>query len=350
MHCGLFSNLNQMKTFLRFLAALIFSLLLINIWIVYTGRAQFPEQLGPRFDAQIDMALRDDINAVQPRILLLGDSMAEENVDINILSNALGQDVYRVSAPGSSSALWYLAIKNNIAAAERPPQFLIILFRDSMLTTPEYRVGGSFNGVLDKLADQNEETLLQRAFLNHMNPLERFARQYLPIYNAGSQFRESVEFAHRVFPPRFLLHCNRRCVDSAFLNIFSFRTIAPPAANDPIAQEEAILYSARSLNFAAQVDDSFLPEIIRICRERDIQLIFVRGKTISFVDLPKPRGLDDYILDLQNYLTTNGASFADLEPDARLGTADYIDRFHVQPEARGMYTQMLIETLIPLLP
>jgi hypothetical protein len=134
------------------------------------------------------------------------------------------------------------------------------------------------------------------------------------------------------------------------MNIFNFRTIAPPAANDPIAQEESILYSAHSLDFAAQVDASFLPEIIRLCRERGIQLIFVRGKTISFADLPKPRGLDAYILDLQDYLTTNGASFADLEADARLGTADYIDRFHVHLEARETYTEMLAEALRPLLP
>lgn len=75
----------------------------------------------------------------------------------------------------------------------------------------------------------------------------------------------------------------------------------------------------------------------------------MRGKTISFADLPDPRGLDDYILDLQDYLTKNGASFADLQPDARLRTEDYIDRFHVQPEARETYTQMLAEALIPLL-
>ncbi|MBI5935098.1 MAG: hypothetical protein HY867_15465 [Chloroflexi bacterium] len=51
--------------------------------------------------------------------------------------------------------------------------------------------------------------------------------------------------------------------------------------------------------------------------------------------------LDVYILDLQDYLTTKCASFADLEPDARLASADYIDRFHIQPAARGTYTQML---------
>ena len=339
-----------MKTFLRFLLILLASLLLVNAWIVFAGHAQFPAPPDPHFDAYIDMSLRDDINVKRPQIILLGDSMVAENVDVAHLSIALGQEVYPVGAPGSSSALWYLAIKNNIAIAEPRPQSIIILFRDSMLTTPNYGIGRNIDEDFDAIAGQDEELFLQLAFINSMNPLERFVYQYLPIYNAGDQFRESVEFFHRLYPPRYLLHCNRRCVDSAFINIFNFRTIAPPAANDPIAQQESILYSARSLNFSAQVGKSFLPEIIRLCRERGIHLIFVRGKTISFVDLPKPRGLDAYILDLQTYLTQNGASFADLEPDARLASADYIDRFHVQPAARGTYTQMLAEALRPLLP
>lgn len=339
-----------MKHFLRFLSILIASLIVLNAGVVAAGRASFPAQASPRFDAQVDMAHRDGIDASQPPIVLLGDSMVEENVDVDALAGALGRDVYRIGYPGSSSALWYLSIKNNIAAAERPPQTLVILFRDSVLTTPSYRVGGKFDSALDTLAGANEETFLQRAYLNRMNPLERFARQALPLYVVGPRVHTAIEDPVRILPARALLGCGNRCVDDAFLHTFNFRTIAPPAANDPIAQEESILYSARSLDFSAQVDSSFLPEIIRICRERNIQLIFVRGKTISFIDLPKPRGLDEYILNLQTYLTTNGASFADLEADARLGTSDYIDRFHVQPEARGAYTQMLAEALLPLLP
>ncbi len=89
---------------------------------------------------------------------------------------------------------------------------------------------------------------------------------------------------------------------------------------------------------------------MRLCRENGIPLILVRGKTISFVEIPKPSGLDGYILELKDHLMKNGVRFADLEGDARLGVEDYIDRFHVQPEAREVYTQMLAEALMPLLP
>ncbi len=338
-----------MKRFLRYFSLLLLTLVLISAGLVARG-ADFPAAAGPTFDAQVDMTHREGIEASRPRIVLLGDSMVEENVDLAALSDALGTDVYRISYPGSSSALWYLSLKNNIVNAATPPQAVVIIFRDSVLTTPEYRVGGKFNDAIDTLAGADEQTLLQLAFLNSMNPLEKAARRFLPAYRFGYQARDGVEFTNRLFLPRFVIHCNRRCADAAFLDVFSFRTIAPPAANDPVAQEEAVLYSGRALDFSAQVGRSFLPEIIRLCREHGIQLILVRGKIISFADLPEPRGLGDYILDLQDYLTENGASFADLQPDARLETGDYIDRFHVQPEARGTYTQMLAEALIPLLP
>ena len=339
-----------MKNFLQFLALFLFALALACAWIVAAGGADFPASAAPVFDAQINLEHSAAIAAQAPQVVLLGDSMVEENVDLDALSRALGQDVYRIGYPGSASAMFYLSVKNNIVRAARKPQAVVILFRDSVLTTPAYRVGGKYNAELDILAGADEETLLELAFLNHANPLEKSARQYLPLYNAGSKARDSVDFLSRFLLPRFLLHCNRRCADAAFLNTFNFRTIAPPAANDPIAQEEAALYNSRALDFSAQVNESFLPEIIRLCRENGIRVVFVRGKTISFADLPKPRGLDAYIHDLQDYLAKNGASFADLEPDARLGPSDYIDRFHVQPEARGTFTQMLAEALIPLLP
>jgi hypothetical protein len=323
---------------------------LLSVLIVARGWVSFPAQAGPDFDAKIDMTHRDQITAEHPQIILLGDSMVEENVDLPALSKALGHTIHRISYPGAASAMWYLSIKNNIILSPYKPQALVILFRDSTLTTPYYRVGGSYDQVIDTLAGADEELLIRLAYFNRMNPLEKSARQFFPIYSFGFRARNRIDLYNRTLPPRFLLGCREPCVDTAFLNTFSFRTMAAPAANDPIAQSESILYTKDALTFSAQVGNSFLPEIIRLCRENGISLILVRGKTISFVALPKPSGLDDYILDLKKYLTNNGVRFADLEGDPRLGMKDYIDRFHVQPEARGTYTQMLAEALAPLLP
>ena len=338
------------NSFPRYFSLFLVTITSLSVLIVNRGGADFPAQAGPSFDAQIDMSQRDWIAAERPQLVLLGDSMVEENVDLPTLSKALGRTIHRISYPGAASAMWYLSIKNNIILSPHKPQALVILFRDSTLTTPAYRAGGINDQAIDTLAGADEELLVQLAYISQMNALERSARQFFPWYVYGFKFRNGVDFINRYGLPRFLPRCGKLCVDSAFLNIFSFRTMAAPAASDPIAQSESILYTSEALDFSAQVGDSFLPEIIRLCRANGIPLILVRGKTISFAQLPKPYGLDNYILELKEYLTKNGVGFADLETDSRLGVGDFIDRFHVQPDARGKYAQMLAEALAPLLP
>jgi len=339
-----------MKNFLRYLSMLLVSLALLCVVAVRVGKIPFPGQVGPRFDAEISMAHRDGIAAQNPQIVLLGDSMVEENVDTPALSDELGQSVYTVSYPGSASALWYLSIKNNILLSPNKPPALVIVFRDTIPTSPAYRADGKFVRAIDTLAGADEPLLTQLAYVNRVNPLEKFAKQYFPLYEFGFQIRDRVDFYVRYLLPRPLLHCGNRCVDAAVLNIFNFRNLIDPTADDPIAQAESVLYTDSALDFYGQLDQSFLPEIIRLCKENGIQLVMVRGKTITFADVPPPAGLDRYMRNLREYLAQSGVLFLDLEADDRLTASDYIDRFHVHPEARGIYTQMLADGLKSVLP
>ena len=140
------------------------------------------------------MTQRDAITAQKPQIVLLGDSMVEENVDTPVLSQKLGRSVYTISYPGSATALWYLAIKNNIIVSPNKPPVLVIMFRDTVLTAPAYRADGKFTSAIDTLAGANEPLLTRLAYVNNMNPLEKFAKQHFPLYEFGFQVRDRVEF------------------------------------------------------------------------------------------------------------------------------------------------------------
>ena len=339
-----------MKNFLRYFSLLLIAVVLLCFAAVRYGKIPFPGPIGPRFDADISMTQRDAITAQKPQIILLGDSMVEENVDTPALSEKLGQSVYTISYPGSASALWYLSIKNNIVLSPNKPPVLVIMFRDTVLTAPAYRADGKFTSAIDTLAGANEPLLTQLAYVNNMNPLEKFAKRFFPLYEFGLRVRDRVDFYVRFLLPRPLLRCGNRCVDGAVLNIFNFRNMIPPAANDPVAQSESVLYTDAALDFYGQLDRSFLPEIIRLCKENGIQLVLVRGKTITFSDIPAPAGLSRYMRNLREYLAQSGVLFVDLEADSRLNVGDYIDRFHVHPEARGIYTQMLADGLKSVLP
>src|SRR4051812_21298486 len=64
----------------------------------------------------------------QPECVLLGDSMLETRIDEKVLSRISGRECVVMAQPGSSSATWYLMLKNLIAVQSQPPRTVIILY------------------------------------------------------------------------------------------------------------------------------------------------------------------------------------------------------------------------------
>ena len=343
------SDFNMQRTFLRYFILLLAALVILSSVIVAKGLGQFPAPPGPRFDNLIDTTHSDTIAKQCPDAILLGNSMVGVNVDTAALSNSLGKSLYPIVYNGSASALWYLSIKNNILASPCKPRAIIVLFRDTILTVPQYNVNGNYVETLDTLAHAEEHLLIERAYVNFANPFDLFAQRYLPPYRLGNEARIHINNLLQYFPPR-LFHCDQPCVDANFQKTFNFLALMAPRNIDAAAQIESSLYSERALDFHGQVEQSFLPEIIRMCRENGVHLILVRGKTVYFDSHPKPAALDEYMRDLKEYLSQNKVSFEDLELDTHLTAKDFADPFHVFPEARSIYTQMLVKALSPLLP
>jgi hypothetical protein len=253
-----------MRSFLRYFLLLIAALAALTFYLPIRYGAPYPAQLGPKFDADIDMTYRDEIAAERPQIVLLGNSMIGENVDALALSETLGRTVYTISYPDTASALWYLSIKNNIVISPYKPPILVIVFHDTSLTSPSYKVDDGKFITLDRLAGADEEVLIQLAYTNYMNPLEKFAKRYFPLIEFGSQIRDHFDSFIRYYSHRPFFNCGKRCVDSAFMNTFNFPAMNLPNANDLISEESA-LYTNYSMDFPNRVDESFLPEIIHLC-------------------------------------------------------------------------------------
>jgi hypothetical protein len=339
-----------MNNFRRYFILLCLTLLGISYALVARGRVTFPGRPGPDFDTRIQLTHTQNISKLQPDMVVLGDSIVDENVDPASLSAQLGLKVYPMSYGGSASALWYLALKNNILPATHHPKYLVILFRDSILTAPGYRVQGKFASSLDDLAAPEDMAILERAYTTSMNPLEDLAERYLPPYGYRLQFR-AITDEHIYLLPRFLLRCGKRCVDGSLIQVFNFKNAAPNRSNSSADLEEYMLYAAGALDFNARVQDSFLPEIIRLCNENHIQLVLVRAKTARFASpAMEPSGLDQYMTDLEAYLANNGVLFADISHDPRIRLDDFVDNFHVYPASREKYTDVLGDALRSILP
>lgn len=339
-----------MHNFRRYLILLTLSMLAVSSLLVMRGRIHFPGTPGPDFDWNIQRTHQDAISSLKPDLVLLGDSITEENVDMAMLADQSGLETYRMTFGGSASALWYLALKNNIVTASHYPKYLVILFRDTAMTAPGYRVQGKTFAALDELATPEDSLVIERSYLQSMNPLESLAETYFPPYEFRTTVRSTLDM-HKYALPYLFLRCGKRCMDTATLNVFNFRNNAAPKGGSSLDLEENLLYSPAGLDFESQVDHSYLPEILRLCRENNIQLILVRAKIARFIDSSsEPRGLQEYFSRFEAYVVANGAKFADISGDPRVPLEDFIDSYHVQPEARPAYTQALIDALRSVLP
>lgn len=332
-----------------FILVVLASVALSAFMVIYSG-SPYPSVVGPVFDDDVDTTHRKIIEIQRPEVILLGDSLVEENVDTAALSNQLGVDVYPIAYPGSSSAVWYLAMKNILAASSYHPPTVVILFRDDILTAPAYRVNGKYSLAVEMLASSSDTLVAQLAYINNMNPIERWAEAYFPIYGQRLKIRQRIDYQLRYTLTRNLLDCGKRCTDTAMDEELRTANMEMNVLSEAVFTAESYLYSSALLDFERQLPRSFLPEIIRLARENGIRLIFVRSETLLFPnEASEPLGLDEYLADLERYFAANNVAYADLNANGGIPDEYFRDLVHMNPEGRIVYTEALGEALLPLI-
>ena len=303
----------------------------------------YPHASGPTFDKQVSKLYMHEIEARRPSIVLLGDSILTKGVAADVFQERMGRPVYKLDIPGSSSALWYLVLKSNIVPAKPAPRTLVILFRDTLLTVPTFRTLPPYFGLIDKFAAPGDTLLLERAYLAQLTPLQVALEEYLPLYTYRAEIRESVDAALRHTLPS-TAGCDPSCADEFMTGVLG--DVQPDILAQSIIRAEQVNYTPQQLNFAGQVDRSFLPEIIRLAGEAHIRLVFVRAPTNLFPDpAQEPDGLEGYISDLRTYLAEHNVPLIDLSRVEGIGPSQFVDPHHLSLEGRAIFTSVLAEAL-----
>ena len=213
------------------------------------------------------------------------------------------------------------------------------------MTTPDFRVEGGNNfEIIDEYAASDEPLLLERSFLQKMGMLEQIATRYLPVFGERDQVRGSIDYRINHTLP-VLSGCGVDCVGNVLQTIFSgaVDTKAVLAAQN---RSENFLWEMKRLFFNRQLQRSYLPEIERMTRENDIQLILVEMKT--FRSPPSSTTsllLNRYKRDLRAYCAEKGIVYISFADDPRLTRDLFPDGFHLAVEAMPMFTDMLAEEL-----
>jgi lysophospholipase L1-like esterase len=340
--------MNSRKIFSRYLW-LLPGLMLTSIFFL-SGRYDipYPQTLGPKFDAIVKKDYLDAISASQPEIVLVGDSVLYFGIDQDQLTSQLKVETYSIGVPGSASAVWYLTLKNTILESPHTPKYVVILFRDTMLTLPAFRTTGRYFELLDDFARPREPLVTELAFVNQMSPLEKLAEQYFPLYSARWELRTRLDERMRYSPSSMFLNCSKPCTDEALNSIFGKQGVDVVALNRAIADSQQTLYTSAALNFENQIDKSFLPAIILMAQENNIELIFVRTKTLTYFEPAyEPPALRAYVESLDQYLSKQDhVYFLDLAHDERIKHEYFSDTVHFNEKGKDAFTKILADELM----
>lgn len=334
-----------MRNFLRYL--LFLTIMIAISWMTIPGwlDLEFPRQPGPHFDRRARKTYITLMEEERSDIVLLGDSTLMDGVDPDLLTELLGKKASSFHIPGSSSAMWYIQLKNNIVVAAHRPQVVVVVFRDTMLTAPGYRVHGGYFVKLDEYAKQEEPILLERAYLNLMSPLAIWGETNFPLYSARDMLRKKVDSRIRYTVPGWLA-CDVSCTDDSMYNVFISADLEPGQLRNAVASAENYLYSPQQLDFTRQVDRSFLPEMIRLTREQGIQLVLVRLKSqLTGSDNEETSAIRKYVNNLADYLREQGVIFLDYGRDPRLTRKYFKDEIHLSPDGEVVFTNILANGL-----
>ncbi|MEM8709797.1 MAG: hypothetical protein AAGG01_02505 [Planctomycetota bacterium] len=290
-----------------------------------------------------------------PEVVVMGSSVVACAFEEEAFEEIVGLEASNLTVAGSMSAIWYLVIKNRIAKAVPPPKYCVLGFRDTYLTVPEYRVEGGYKQIVDRYVDGHEPLLDRLAYLSEVGSIEYFARRHWTLAQRKDEIVESTE---RLFKEQLsggLLGRTPESMRDAVDVIFGPKAKLPSKLTKKQRRAEK-LSKANYFDFAEEVEESFLPEMIRICEESGVQLVLVRMRPARNAQYPEDRSqwpdalrveLPRYQRALDAYLNDRGVSLIDFSEDPRIPFEWFENGDHLnRGEARQGFTALLGEAFL----
>ena len=290
--------------------------------------------------AEFDPRPLQRIEKQKPDVVFIGNSMVYTRFDEPLLNELVRPTKVKLLAtPAAESAIWYAQFKYYVAAPRTGVKRAVIFFRDRELTLPHLRTTGRFRTNIERASAKRdpviakklavvEKGLLEevRLTLAHLVPLERVRAGVTDslddfVLRASSGFgRATLKVLHDRVNDLFRVEALRDQADEA-------RTL-----DDELTP------------FADVVDGSFLPDLIEVARQRNIELWLVRVKKRRVAEgRPEKPGVPEYIVDLRRYLKEHGVHYIDLTPNRWESIDLYGSGDHISPRHERDYTRLFVQ-------
>jgi hypothetical protein len=303
-----------------------------------------PSLEATRVRRPFDPTFREDLRRIQPRYVLIGDSMLGSRIDPRHLARVIQQPAWWVMQPGTGSAYWYLSLKNVVLGAGLKPKVVFIFFRDFTLTDVLFRLDEQYRWSVDTVAGAFEPEL-DRAIAKRLEGPWYVVPRMLDAVYQYRPVRDAADAAVRRWPARVVAGAAGADRLQAHLNdAFALDKLRPALAADIASGEDELG------DFHRMLPRSILPEIVSLARANGIRLCFVRVQRRPRPDGPPPQSdvLMRYVADLRRYVESSGGVFRDDTGDPDYPLAWYTDGDHTAGRLRQRYTELFVQKLANL--
>jgi len=304
------------------------------------------------------------ISDQQPAFIFIGNSMLDSRIDIDTSERIVNENVVKLVTQGSGTPVWWLDLKNNVAAARLDNPTVFIFFRDMKLTEltrddliPKVVVREAIQA---KSYDQEEilETVLSHNSSSIVMLAEMLDFTY-PIMQHKARFRNYfLRMCSGPLMPDFLVQSVLRIfsMDSseAYQNgLIEFNNLRDKS--NKVFEESNSRNVDRSFNslsstekFKDQLSKSFLPPMVNLALDQGIHLVFIRVQKRPDIKqgvIPDDKYMSLYFQDLINYLHENTMEFYDFTNHPSITSDYYLVGDHISPLYRSSYTEIFWDTV-----
>jgi len=335
-----------MKTILNIFVALA---------VVAAGNLAFWSKIGTVVDHSAKPVGREALRPVfeqyleryKPDVVFMGNSMLTEGVDMDRFTEYTNTLTMRLARGGSESAWWYLVLKNVIVETPKKPKLVVVFFRDTFLTMPDYRVNGKYKVNLNDFCNEQEPVLDRLAYLKGADGLSYMVNKYVPLFRQREKIQNNIESFIKYKCAAKVLGTDTKGINTATAAVFDGNKMNHELMT---ARQLSVELESKE-NFQDALEKSFLPHIIDVAENNDIQLTFVRIKRRrDAVPDSQPEYLKRYITNLKQYLESRGTYLIDYTDNLNIKLEHFAEGDHLNKEKGApVFTKMLAEDLKPII-
>jgi hypothetical protein len=298
---------------------------------------------GKQMIDEIEARVRDE----KPEVVLIGNSMVNSGVDLELLGEILGARVTTLHVNGSKAPTWYLLLKNRVFAQGHRPHAVVIVGASRAM------LGNQIEGyvVLEHNAHRGsvEEVVDAKTSGEQPGPVQwkwaKLRRDQLRanILDSIRRWTTSMVFANAIAADGAADADTwaKAQLEEVFGDAAAMSGVTPSRVI-PVVEIETQEEQAEAID----VEDTFIPDFVKLAAEHDARIVFARVPIA-----PSGPGAEDAVEPLMkrslSWLSGQDAGYLDMRTIGLTDT-DFVDYLHLNKTGRRKLTKALGAHLVSL--